>query len=123
MPCIWWSSCLETISITEQAGQTSPPDQSTSQLQQPSDVDGFFRIADEQAPALGESGQRPFHAPAAGWKGLLAIGSERFLAPAWEMRDVLIGRHGLLACGMIIALLHAEARRPIDHGGLEGRRQ
>jgi hypothetical protein len=94
-------------------------------LQQTQEIDGFLLIPDQEAPALGEPGQRPFHHPPARRIGFLAVGIELFLADAPEMGDVLICRHGLMPSRMIIAFVQAEMLRPrlsrlgaLHHDGL-----
>ena len=43
---------LETISITDESCPASYPNQGTGQLQQTQEIDGFFLVPDQEAPAL-----------------------------------------------------------------------
>jgi len=43
---------LETISITDESCPASYPNQGTGQLQQAQEIDGFFLVPDQEAPAL-----------------------------------------------------------------------
>ena len=115
---------LETISISNEASPATHPQQGTGQLEQSSEVDGFFFIADEPSSALGEPCQRPFHHPAACRLGLLAVGSERLLTHASDMWGVSRCGCGRIAGRMIVALVqtavlgHLLGRlRPISHAG------
>ena len=77
-------------------------------MQQTQEIEGFLLIADQEAPALGEPGQRPFHDPPARWIGLLAVWIEFFLADTADIRSVLLCRGRLMPRRVVIAFIQAE---------------
>ena len=71
-------------------------------------MDRLLLRTDEKASALGEPGQCPFHYPAARRVARLAVGIKLLRTDTPDRWGVLLCRHRLMPCGMVIALVQAE---------------
>ena len=105
---------------------TTVPDEGTSQLKQAQVIGRLLVVAHQYGSALGQPAQGAFYHPPSGGEGFCAPSVPLLLPNAPDMRTVLVGGNGPVACGIVVPFVQAQflsAWRAPHHHALQGRSQ
>ena len=92
---------------------TTVPDEGTSQLKQSQVVGRLLVVAHQYGSALGQPAQGAFYHPPSGGEGFCAPSVPLLLPNAPDMRTVLVGGNGPVACGIVIPFVQAQVLRDL----------
>ena len=87
---------------------TTVPDEGTSQLKQAQVIGRLLVVAHQYGSAFGQPAQGAYYHPPSDGEGFCAPLVPLLLTNAPDMRTVLVGGNGPVACGVVIPLVQAQ---------------